>query len=226
MSDWIVANFWLIFAGFVLVPVVLCAGHLTAWGPVGMSDLPGELKVLRFNRWNRILHWIRLVTFFVVIICGALALQKVAGGKAFGGIHEGLSKLFLLASIVALVYYFKDMLPHQYDLQWLTHLGGYFSRTHQSYPAGRFNAGQKISFWLTLILVLTSYISGDNLKGGGNDMLAIHIVSSLVLLAVILVHAYLGTLANPGTGGVILNGKVSEDWARHHHPLWAGKRAE
>lgn len=224
MSEWILTYFWPILGGSVLIPVMLCTWHRVVYGAAYIPGQSAPLDVVRFNRWDRILHWIRLVTFVIAMVCGALALEKVAGGRLFGGIHESVVRLFLLASIIALVYYFKDMLPRSYDREWLAHNGGYFSRFHESYPAGRFNAGQKICFWLTIILVLVAYISGDNLRGGGNAMMALHIISSLILMAMIIVHAYLGTLANPGTGGVIINGMVSEKWALHHHPRWTYKK--
>ena len=35
-----------------------------------------------------------------------------------------------------------------------------------------------------------------------------------------LAHAYLGTVANPGTWRVLVDGSVTREWAEHHHPNW------
>ena len=35
-----------------------------------------------------------------------------------------------------------------------------------------------------------------------------------------LAHAYLGTIANPGTWRVLIDGSVTREWAEHHHPNW------
>ena len=40
------------------------------------------------------------------------------------------------------------------------------------------------------------------------------------LIAGVLAHAYLGTVANPGTWRVLVDGSVTREWARHHHPNW------
>jgi cytochrome b subunit of formate dehydrogenase len=36
----------------------------------------------------------------------------------------------------------------------------------------------------------------------------------------VLAHAYLGTVANPGTWRVLVDGSVTREWAEHHHPNW------
>jgi formate dehydrogenase subunit gamma len=48
----------------------------------------------------------------------------------------------------------------------------------------------------------------------------IHGIGSVVLVACALAHAYLGTIANPGTWRVLVDGKVSRAWAREHHSEW------
>ncbi len=220
MSSWIISNVWTILLVSVLLPAALCFVHLLVWGPVRLAGDTPVQNIRRFNKWERIMHWVRLISFFAAIITGAILAAKLSDARIIKEIHEPMVKLFLLASIIAVIFWFKDMLPRGHDREWLAHNGGYFSRSHESYPAGRFNAGQKISFWLSLILVLAAYISGDNLREGGTVMLAVHIATSLILMAVVMVHAYLGTVANPGTAGVIIHGKVSQAWARHHHPRW------
>ncbi len=36
-----------------------------------------------------------------------------------------------------------------------------------------------------------------------------------------IVHVYMGVLVVPGSVDAILRGEVSDEWARHHHRLWA-----
>ena len=43
------------------------------------------------------------------------------------------------------------------------------------------------------------------------------------MLAGVLSHAYLGTIANPGTWRVLVDGYVTKLWAEHHHPIWFEK---
>jgi cytochrome b subunit of formate dehydrogenase len=51
-------------------------------------------------------------------------------------------------------------------------------------------------------------------------MSTVHNFFGFVLIAGVLAHAYLGTVANPGTWRVLVDGYVTEEWAKHHHPFW------
>jgi len=48
----------------------------------------------------------------------------------------------------------------------------------------------------------------------------IHNLAAFILLAGVFSHAYLGTVANPGTWRVLVDGYVSKIWAEHHHLNW------
>jgi formate dehydrogenase subunit gamma len=48
----------------------------------------------------------------------------------------------------------------------------------------------------------------------------VHGFFSIVFVAVIVAHAYLGTIANPGTWSAMVDGKVSRLWAKKHHSEW------
>lgn len=51
-------------------------------------------------------------------------------------------------------------------------------------------------------------------------VLAVHGTSALLLVMIIIGHAYLGTLATPGNWQVLFTGKVSREWAEIHHSEW------
>jgi cytochrome b subunit of formate dehydrogenase len=48
----------------------------------------------------------------------------------------------------------------------------------------------------------------------------LHNLVGFFLIAGVLAHAYLGTVANPGTWRVLVDGSVTREWAHHHHPNW------
>ena len=48
----------------------------------------------------------------------------------------------------------------------------------------------------------------------------VHAVAALVTIGGFIVHVYMGLAVVPGGCTAILHGEVSEEWARHHHPLW------
>jgi formate dehydrogenase subunit gamma len=45
----------------------------------------------------------------------------------------------------------------------------------------------------------------------------------VIFVAAIIAHAYLGTIANPGTWRAMVDGKVSWKWAKKHHSEWYKK---
>jgi formate dehydrogenase subunit gamma len=51
-------------------------------------------------------------------------------------------------------------------------------------------------------------------------MSTIHGFFAVVFVAAIIAHAYLGTIANPGTWRILVDGKVSRNWAKKHHSVW------
>jgi formate dehydrogenase subunit gamma len=48
----------------------------------------------------------------------------------------------------------------------------------------------------------------------------VHNLIGFVLIAGVMAHAYLGTIANPGTWRVLVDGSVTREWAQHHHINW------
>jgi formate dehydrogenase subunit gamma len=50
--------------------------------------------------------------------------------------------------------------------------------------------------------------------------LLLHGLFFLLFIMVVVVHAYLTTVGNPGTLESMLYGNVRRIWARKHHPKW------
>jgi len=48
----------------------------------------------------------------------------------------------------------------------------------------------------------------------------IHDIAALVMLGGFIIHVYEGTAHQPGTFHSMMDGTVTEDWARTHHPRW------
>jgi formate dehydrogenase subunit gamma len=105
-------------------------------------------------------------------------------------------------------------------------MGGYLGHKGEV-PAGRFNAGQKMFYWYSGILGVLMSITGLVLIFKGAFSLpticitsTFHNLLGFFLIAGVLAHAYLGTIANPGTWRVLIDGSVTREWAEHHHPNW------
>ena len=124
------------------------------------------------------------------------------------------------------------------DIKWFLNIGGYF-KGHE-YPSGKFNAGEKLVFWLVLVLfstvlVVTGLIlvfpNFDQTRQTMQLSNIIHMVTAYVAIALACVHIYLGTIGMTGAYRAMRDGYVDTSWAEHHHVRWyqdvvAGKARE
>jgi formate dehydrogenase subunit gamma len=106
-------------------------------------------------------------------------------------------------------------------------IGGMFSGEHV--PSHRFNAGEKIMFWLmTLLLGGVVAASGLVLDFPNFDQIrytmqvadTVHILFATAMIVVGLGHIYLGTIGVAGSYDAMRIGYVDENWARDHHEYW------
>jgi len=96
-------------------------------------------------------------------------------------------------------------------------------------PVGKYNAGQKLVFWLFGISLLLLFITGfvfwqpyfaDSFPVPLRRIaVLVHAVSAVVLILSVIVHVYAAIWVK-GSIRAMTRGTVSENWARHHHPLW------
>ena len=142
-------------------------------------------------------------------------------------IHWVAGLIFVGASLMSFALWYKDARFVAYDREWLQKRGGYLGRQEVEVPAGRINAGQKIFFWLTLALSLIMGVTGillifkNSLPLTTNCLLStVHGFFAIILVAAVIAHAYLGTIANPGTWSAMVTGMVSRRWPKKHHSEW------
>lgn len=97
--------------------------------------------------------------------------------------------------------------------------------------SGRFNAGEKITFWggvfVLGLIVVASGLFMDKLIPGLIYELAsmqiahmVHAVSNIAMLCMFLGHIYMGTAGTKDAYEGMRTGYVDESWAREHHALW------
>ncbi len=48
----------------------------------------------------------------------------------------------------------------------------------------------------------------------------LHIACVAALAGAVVIHAFLGSLGNPGTIAAMITGKCTRAWARYQHPKW------
>jgi formate dehydrogenase subunit gamma len=197
-----------------LVPVVFFF-HYLAIGPKKF-DHSGP-QVYYFSRLNRIIHWAAAFSFSLLVITGLMVIL----GKMFGGgaiilngrsVHILAAIIFLISAIPMFLMWLKNMFPTFYDIKWMFIMGGYLSKKIKPVPAGKFNAGQKMWFWLAtmggFVMAYTGYFlwsfqaDVDTLR----LMVIIHNFLGAAMTALFFVHLYMSLFAITGSIKSMISG--------------------
>jgi formate dehydrogenase subunit gamma len=118
-------------------------------------------------------------------------------------------------------------IPDKVDVEWVKQGGGIVGDKHP--PARRFNAGQKMIYWIVVLggglVAATGYLLMFPFYGtdvtGMQIAQMVHGVASLLFVAVMLGHIYIGTIGMEGAFEAMGTGEVDVNWAKQHHSLWA-----
>lgn len=239
-----VRNNWLIPYGGALLIIV--AGALALFyfgkGSIKLHDARTGRKIERFTLFERSAHWTNAIAFSILAISGIVMafgkffLLPVMGLTLFGwlsyvlkSLHNFAGPVFAVSLLVIIVTFVRDNLPAKGDLNWLLKGGGMLSG--HEIKSARFNAGEKVVFWVGVFLlgvtVVASGLVMDKLVPGlsyERNTLQIahmvHSVSNILMMAMFLGHIYIGTIGSEGSYEGMRTGYVDETWAREHHELW------
>lgn len=217
-------------------------------GKIRISSGRSGRTVTRFNGFERGVHWLTAVTFVILAISGLNItfgkplLLPLLGPEAFTKFsiamkyaHNYLSFPFTIGLVLIFFMWIKDNIPGKIDVEWIKAGGGLVGSKHP--PARRFNAGQKVVYWLVVLGGVTLAISGyllmfpfyggaGGLYGAGVGIAGmqwaqiIHGVVGVLLIAAMLAHIYIGTIGMEGAFDAMSTGEVDLNWAREHHKLW------
>ncbi len=190
----------------------------------------------RYDFAERAIHWLSALCFGYATFTGlALWSHKLywlasvfGGGNATRFAHPWAGLLFALALGFMFRRWASEMRLDQDDRVWLRHSHRYAMNQEKGLPeAGRFNAGQKMLFWLQFLAAIGLLITGVVLwfpewMPRTLRLLAIslHPLTGVLAIALIILHVYMGTAAIPGAFLAMIHGSVTRGWARAHHPRW------
>jgi formate dehydrogenase subunit gamma len=217
---------------------VLALAYLVI-GPLRIAAGRSGIKVHRFNSLERFSHWLTATCFVILAVTGLnitfgkVLLLPLIGPTAFTALSEGakyahnfLSFPFVLGLTLIVVLWMKNNIPRKVDIDWLKQGGGFIGSKHPT--AGRFNAGEKLVFWLVLgggaavavsgyLLMFPFYVT--NILGMQVAQV-VHSIVAVLFVALIIAHIYIGTLGTEGAFEAMWTGKVDLNWAKTHHKLW------
>jgi formate dehydrogenase subunit gamma len=194
---------------------------------------------VRFNAFERFVHWMTATCFVLQaltglnITFGKVALLPLIGPNAFSAwslaakyLHNYLSFPFTLGVILIFFMWIGGNIPNRTDIEWLKSGGGIIGGSEP--PAYRFNAGQKIIYWIVVLggaaVAITGYLLMFPFYGTtiADMQLAqmIHGTVAVLFVAVMIAHAYIGTIGMQGAFEAMGEGTVDLNWAKEHHSLW------
>jgi formate dehydrogenase subunit gamma len=198
--------------------------------------------LVRFSAFERLVHWMTAACFILLAISGLNItfgrplLLPLIGPDAFTAwsqwakyAHNYLSFPFTLGVFTIFLMWIAWNIPNRGDVEWLKRGGGIVGHDHP--PADRFNAGQKMIYWIVVLggtaVAVSGYILmfpfyGTNIA----DMQVaqiVHGVAALLFVAVMLAHIYIGTIGMEGAFEGMWDGTVDVNWAKEHHRVWLEK---
>jgi len=195
--------------------------------------------VRRYLPTQRLIHWIGVPTFLVLLISGIVLIASPLAPLAAGGTTRLVHRIAVLPFMLLPILYFVlnrkqaiDLLKESFtytrdDIEWFKHMPAYFlGRTKGLPPQGRINAGEKIHHAATFMMFNFVAASGFVLWFGkgqlGADVLAItamiHDLSMLGLTVLMVGHLYFTFVYDALSG--MLQGYVTEEYAKMEHPKW------
>ena len=220
--------------------LVVLVGFYLWRGMVRLQSGYSGRTIMRFNAFERFVHWTTASCFIVLalsglnITFGKPLLLPLIGPEAFSAwsqwakyAHNYLSFPFTIGVVFITLMWIAGNLPNRVDAQWIKEGGGIIDPNKHP-PAYRFNAGQKLIYWIVVLggtaMAITGYLLMFPFYATGVEGMqwaqTVHGVVAVLFVAAMLGHIYIGTIGMEGAFWAMGTGEVDLNWAREHHRLW------
>jgi formate dehydrogenase subunit gamma len=207
-------------------------------GP-GEKVHPGDPVIVdRYTTGARINHWITAASLVLLAISG-LALFHPAlyfltslfgGGGNTRAIHPWIGVVLFFGFLGLFLRFWKANLWKREDGTWMARLHDVLTGHEEKLPeVGKYNAGQKVVFWMMSILITILILSGLVLWDQyffeyttieqKRAAVLVHAISAIVIICVWIVHVYAAIWVR-GTIPAMVKGHVTGGWAWRHHRKW------
>jgi len=208
-------------------------------GMVKLESGRSGRKIVRFNMFERFVHWMTATCFIILAISGLNItfgrplLLPLIGADAFSAwsdwarlAHHYLSFPFTLGVVLIFLMWIGGNIPNKVDVEWFKRGGGIVGHDHP--PAYRFNGGQKAIYWIVVLggglVAATGYLLmfpfyGTNISTMETAQV-VHATVAVLFVAAMLGHIYIGTIGMEGAFEAMGEGTVDVNWAKEHHALW------
>jgi formate dehydrogenase subunit gamma len=198
--------------------------------------------LVRYKDGDRMNHWAVALLFVLAALSGLAffhpglyVLSGLFGGGPWARIfHPFLGVLTVLAFVGLFARVWRENLWRAGDRRWLRNSGRLLRNEPQGEAdaeaeTGKYNAGQKIVFWVfgasLLVLLLTGFVFwqpwfAESFPIGARRVaVVLHAFAATVMVLAAIVHIYAAIWVK-GSVRAMTRGTVTEAWARRHHPRW------
>jgi formate dehydrogenase subunit gamma len=217
-------------------PTPTSAGHTT--GESGQGSPRGRDTLVRYTASDRTNHWMTAIAFILAALSGLALFHPALFGLSslFGGgpwtriLHPFLGLFMSLAFGFLAARFWSHNYLEARDWQWLRQYRDVAGNREDRLPeVGRYNAGQKLLYWIIVLCLTGLLLSGIVIWRAYFAFYfpvriirlasALHAVCATVLICSILLHIYAAIWVK-GSVHAMVRGTVTPGWAWKHHRAW------
>jgi formate dehydrogenase subunit gamma len=236
--------FPMIFFGILVGVPAAFAMHYLAIGPKVFPH--GGKKIYIFSVFNRFVHQVAALSFIILVPTGFMIVfgDKLGGGSLIRlakDLHGLATVPFAIVVIPMFLMWLKDAFFNFDDVKWMMIVGGYLSKEKRPIPAGKFNAGQKMWYWIATLGGMIMILSGAAMYFMDFDIAwlreitglsqidilrasaIIHNVVGFAVVALFITHVYMSVFAIKGAIHSIIDGHMEEEEVKILHSSYYKK---
>ena len=192
----------------------------------------------RYSVAARVNHWITAICLVLLALSGLALFYPsfffltglFGGGQMTRILHPWIGVVMFVSFAGLFIRFWRLNLWRRVDSQWMGSAGAVLSGNEEKIPeVGKYNAGQKLYFWLMSISIVLLFLTGiGTWQQYFGDRFTIdqkrlavfaHSVVAIVAICLWIVHVYAAIWVR-GTIGAMTKGKVTGGWAWRHHRRW------
>ena len=201
--------------------------------------MSGDAPIQRYTFHERLCHWLSSLTYVYLLATGLAFYSPhlywiafvLGGGPTSRFWHPIAGLVFLVVALWMHHIWSSAMNIKGPDKRWLDSVGNYMTNHDELVPPqDRFNAGQKMFYWMMFYGTILLAISGllmwfpEYIPFGLGWIRPVavltHECAALMTIGAFIIHVYMSLFFVPGSLTAMLRGSVSAAWARMHHRLW------
>lgn len=186
----------------------------------------------------RVNHWITAITLILLALSGLALFHPslfflsglFGGGSMTRMLHPWIGVVLMASFFILFCQVVRHNIWSRNDGIWIRHIGDAMSGREQNLPeTGRYNAAQKIIFWLMTFAILALFASGLAIwyQYFGHSLTIgqqrighiVHALAAIAMLLIVIVHIYAAFYVR-GTLSAMTEGRVTGGWAFRHHRRW------